>query len=234
MSHSRKYNILIVEDEFVNAHFTSQTITKLGHNVIGIAVSAEEAFEYARNNKLDLVFMDINIEGSIDGIICARMLNKIDTIPIIYMTAYGDSSTIEEASSTNVYGYLIKPFDEKDIEATLNVAVKILDSLHPSSKQNTSPTFVEFKNNYLYNLKTKTFTIDDVVLSLTNKESQTLHLLCLNINQNVSYDLLQEHVWKEKIVANSTIRDTILRLRKKIPFLHIDNIVGVGYSLKKG
>jgi len=198
MSCTRKYNILIVEDEFVNAQFISQTITKLGHNIVGIAVNATEAFDFAKNNKLDLVFMDINIEGSIDGILCAHMLNKTDTIPIIYMTAYGDSATIEDASNTNLYGYLIKPFDEKDIDGTLRVAIKLLEHITPVHKTKILPSYIEFTNNHLYYLKTKTFTINNIPVKLTLKESQILSLLCLNINQNVSYDLLQEYVWKEK------------------------------------
>lgn len=227
------YNILIVEDEYINAKFLEQIASDEGHNVVDIVTSANEAIEIIKNNKIDLVFMDINLDGSIDGIRCATLLNQYYEIPIIYMSAYGDSRTIEEASETNIYGYLIKPFDTSDVIATLKVAIKIASNLKVIPDIQTKPICIEFTNNYKYTFKTKTFTIDGICIELTKKETLLLDLFCLNINQNVSYNLLLEYVWKGHSVTNSTIRDTISRLRKKAPLLQFETIASIGYRLVK-
>lgn len=228
---TKSCNILIVEDEFINAKFVEDTLISLGHKVASICASADEAIQLAKNDKIDLAFMDINIEGGTDGIMCATLLNQHYCIPIIYMTAYNDTNTIEEASDTNIYGYLIKPFDKKDIEASLNVAIKISlkSKIEPQIK--IAPKNINLGHNYIYTFKTKTLKIDNIYIKLTKKESLILHLFCLNINQNISYALLLEYIWKNKDVADSTIRDVIFRLRKKAPLLDIENISKLGYCL---
>jgi len=227
------YNILIVEDEYINAKFIEQIVTDKGHNVVEIVSNADDAIALINSEKIDLVFMDINIEGSIDGIQCASLLNQYYQIPIIYMTAYGDTQTIDEAGDTNMIGYIIKPFDTKDIEATFAVALKILYNLNHISDIQIQSTCIEFENNYVYTFETKSLKIDSIPVKLTKIETLLMHLFCLNINQNISYDLLLECVWKNHLVSNSTIRDTISRLRKKAPLLKFENISGIGYRLIK-
>lgn len=228
-----KNNVLIVEDEYINAKSIENTLSSLNQNVISIVTNANDAIDIVKNNKIDLIFMDINIEGAIDGIMCATLINQLFDIPIIYMTAYGDSQTINEASETNLYGYLIKPFDARDVEASLNVVLKILsDKAVASLEYKVASTTIELAENYIYNFKTRTLSIDNKKVDLTKNEGLTLHLFCLNINQNISYDLLIEYVWNNKSIINSTIRDTVSRLRKKSPLLQIESISGLGYCLK--
>ncbi|MEA1955442.1 MAG: response regulator [Campylobacterota bacterium] len=230
----KNYNILIVEDEFITAKFIKDVLITLNHETITIVSTANEAIEIVKEGEIDLVFMDININGAIDGIQCATIINQTRPIPIIYITAYGDSETIKEAGETNLYGYLIKPFDENDLEATLNVALTIISHVNKASSHQIASTTIELANNYLYNFKTRTLTIDNAVVEFTKKEMLIFHLFCLNLNQNISYDSLLEYVWDSKTVTHSTIRDTISRVRKKTPLLNIENIVGLGYCLKKG
>lgn len=226
----KRYNILIVEDEFLNAQLIEQTIEKLGHNVISVTTNAKDSYEIIKNNQVDLIFMDINIEGSVDGILCAKEINKFQNIPIIYATAYSNSDTIKKAANTNIFGYLIKPFDDRDIEATLNVA---LISIEKEKNKNSSNNIIDFGNNYIYFIDTKSLYIDNKIVNFTKKEIKLFELLIKNINMVTSYELLRENIWEDKEVVNSTIRDSFLRLRKKIPFLNIENITGLGYILKK-
>ncbi len=231
---NKQYDILIVEDEYINAKSIENTLISLNQNVVAIVTNANDAIENVKNNNVDLVFMDINIDGAIDGIMCANLINQLYSIPIIYMTAYGDSQTIDEASDTNLYGYLIKPFDARDVEASLNVVLKILSNRNNLSEEYKEvTTTIELVDNYIYNFKTQTLTINNIIVELTKKEILTLHLFCLNINQNISYELLIEYVWNNKSIINSTIRDTVSRIRKKAPLLHIESISGLGYCLKK-
>ena len=105
-------NILIVEDEIIASQYLLNILESLGFINIFEASSFEEALEIVKSNKVHLSFMDINISGSIDGINSARLLNKEYFLPIIFTTAYGDSQTINEATDTNIFAYLIKPFEK--------------------------------------------------------------------------------------------------------------------------
>lgn len=116
-------DILIVEDEILNARFLEAILTELGHNIVACVTTGDGALEIFRENKVDFVFMDINIDGTIDGIESASLLNNYREVPIIYTTGFGRSEIIGRANDTNIYGYLIKPFDERDIEAVLSVAI---------------------------------------------------------------------------------------------------------------
>lgn len=222
------YNILIIEDEYINAQLIEQSVKNLGHKVIAITSNAHDSYDIVKNNYVDLIFMDINLEGAINGISCAKELNKYKNIPIIYTTAYSDTATINEASQTNIYGYLIKPFDDRDIEATLNVTIA---RIQKNTKELGS--IVDLKNNYIYLMEKKLFTINNKVISLTAKENELLVFLIKNSNSIISYEEFRQIVWDDKIVADSTIREVILRLRKKAPLLNINNIVGLGYILKR-
>lgn len=221
------FNILIVEDEFINAHLIEQTVITLGHNVVAVSTNAQDAYDIVQNHCIDLIFMDINLEGPIDGIACAKELMKYKNIPIIYTTAYSDTKTIHEASQTNIYGYLIKPFDDRDIEAALNVAIV---SIEKNRQRHEGK--IDLKNDYIYSTHTKLLTLKGTLISLTAKESQLLEFFIQNQNTVISYDILRQCIWCSKIVADSTIREVILRLRKKAPLLDIENIVGLGYIFK--
>ena len=230
MSDIQTYNILIVEDEWATSQFLTTVVEELGHNVIASAVSANEALEIAKHNTIDLVFMDINIEGAVNGISCANLLNQQQTIPIIFTTAYKDTKTIKSAGRTNIYGYLIKPFDENDVEASLSVA--LLRAYTSNEKERQSKT-IKLESNSVYNFETNRLLNKNIPVDLTYKEAQILNFFCLNINQNITYDMLREHVWQNKNIGDSNIRDTISRLRKKAPQLSFINIAGLGYCLKK-
>lgn len=230
---NRSFNILIVEDEYINAKFIEQIVSNKGHSVAGIVANADDAITLIKDKKPDLIFMDINIEGATDGIQCASLLNQKYNIPVIYMTAYGDAQTIEEASDTRMLGYIIKPFDTADVEAALAVAIKMINEFQKPTTMQHSFTCIELEHNYVYDFEAKSLKIDNIHVELTNKETLLLHLFCRNINHNISYDLLLECVWKNHAVTNSTIRDTISRLRKKAPLLKLENIPGVGYRLSK-
>ena len=227
------YNILIVEDEFINAQFVEKAVEKLGYNVIDSVETAEEAIAICREELIHVVLMDINLEGSIDGIACAKVINKAKTIPIVYMTAFSDTQTINEASDTNFYGYLIKPFDYHDIEAVLAIAIKhnYLKKTLEKEKKNSSASIL-LGEEYKYQPKTKTLTKEDNLIKLTKNESNIFYCLFSNINQHVSMDYLLQHVWEGKSVSLSTIRDTVFRLRKKVPDLDIKTQSGMGYILE--
>ena len=225
-----KYNIMIIENECINSKFVEQVITGLGHNIVANVRDATSAIDIVKDNNIDFAFLDMSLSGSIDGILCAKMINNQKEIPIIYTTSFGDDETIEETMNTNIYGYLLKPFDARDIKIALSIAIKQIKKDRKEIK--TVLRYVNLGNNYKYDLQTQTFYIDEIPIHLTLKESEILYVLCTNINQNISYKILGDNVWIGKEISISTIRDTVLRLRKKAPLLNLDNIIGIGYCLK--
>ena len=232
----KDYTILIVEDEFIATEYLSQILHSFDIDIIFKASSSDEALDIVKNNHIDLVFMDINIQGAIDGIRCASLLNNEYFLPIIFTTAYADTNTINEANEENIFGYLVKPFQASNVEATLNVAISNLKRLEKLTNLN-SPTkdlneSLDLANGYIYSLETKTLSLKNTPINLTKKELEVFDILCRNINNNISYAYIKELVWSDKDITDSTIRDVISRIKKKIPHIDIENISNYGYILK--
>lgn len=116
--------ILIVEDERILALGLKKKLQKLGFNVTNTVSSGEDAVKSVKENKPDLILMDIVLQGEIDGIDAAKMIINMHNIPIIYLTAYADDETIERAVKTYPYGYLMKPYKERELKANIEMALK--------------------------------------------------------------------------------------------------------------
>ncbi|AYB34878.1 sigma 54-interacting transcriptional regulator [Chryseolinea soli] len=114
--------VLIVEDQFLEADSLSIILKKEGYEIYGIAKSVEEAIELMEKNKPDVVLVDVFLKGNLSGIDLARTLDK-KNIPFIYLTANSNSITMEEALATKPFGFLIKPFREREILMALNIAI---------------------------------------------------------------------------------------------------------------
>ncbi len=99
--------ILLVEDERIMALHLKQQLLKMGYSVTAIATSGEKALQNIENQEPDLVLMDIHIEGAIDGIETTSRIRAELQIPVIYLTAYADETTLERARATRPYGYLL-------------------------------------------------------------------------------------------------------------------------------
>lgn len=227
-------SILIVEDEVISTHYLIGILESLNINNIYDATCMEEALDIVREHHIDLVFMDINIDGAEDGITCAKVINEEYFIPIIFTTAYGDSQTILEASDTNSFGYLIKPFEENTVEATLLIALKRIEQFTQKKQHihRINDEVIDLGMNQKYNLSNKTFYVNNIAIDITRMELNVLYVFCINLNQNISYDILREKAWENKEVSNSTIRDTVSRLKKKTINLNIENVINYGYILK--
>jgi DNA-binding response OmpR family regulator len=225
-----RYHILIVEDDFINARFITQAVNKFGCDVVGCVKSADEALAIVKEQNVDIVFMDINIHGSQDGIECAKAINAIQKTPIIYTTAYGDSQTIDEASDTNLFGYLIKPFDYSDVEAVLKLTIK--QNYKEARAKADQEEFSHINQNYRYYPKTKTLKYYEESVELSNQESLIFYHLFMHCGQNVTNEYLETMVWSNTSVSSSTIRNALLRLRKKIPDIEIVTLTGIGYRLE--
>ncbi len=114
--------ILIVEDEKIIAEDIKTTLVKFNYNVPIIVGNGEKAIKKAKELKPDLILMDIMIEGSINGIEAAKRINRELEIPIVFLTAYSDEKILEQAAESSPFGYLIKPFEDRELRATIEMA----------------------------------------------------------------------------------------------------------------
>jgi two-component system cell cycle sensor histidine kinase/response regulator CckA len=118
-----KTSILIVENEAIVAADLANKLKRLGYEVAGIAVGGEEALALAGDLRPQLILMDIRLEDSIDGIEAAEMIRGRHDIPVIYLTAYSDSATLARAKLTGPFGYILKPFEERDLATQIELAL---------------------------------------------------------------------------------------------------------------
>jgi signal transduction histidine kinase len=115
--------IMVVEDESIVAKDLELTLKRLGYIVPATASSSDDALSKAAQHRPDLVLMDVHIKGAIDGIATARRLRREMNIPVIYLTAYADDDTVARARETEPFGYLLKPFNERELKSMLEVAL---------------------------------------------------------------------------------------------------------------
>src|SRR5207247_8300575 len=115
--------MLVVEDENIVARDIERNLHVLGYEVPAIAASGEDAIDKAVAIHPDLVLMDIRLRGRIDGVSAAQEIGGRLAIPVVYLTSYADDDTSQRAKLTEPFGYIVKPFEEKDLHATSATAL---------------------------------------------------------------------------------------------------------------
>ena len=115
----RTRSILIVEDEAIVALDLETRLMLLGYRVVGCAATGEAALVLAQQHRPDLALMDIRLQGPMDGIATARRIQQLLHIPVIFLTAHLEESTLREAQLADPFGYLPKPFEDAELERTL-------------------------------------------------------------------------------------------------------------------
>lgn len=116
-------NIMVVEDENIVAKDIVNRLKNLGYNVCGTAAQGEDAIAMALREHPDLVLMDIMLRGEMDGIEAAAVITEKLDAPVIYLTAYADEKTLHRAKLTDAFGYLLKPFEERELHITIEMAL---------------------------------------------------------------------------------------------------------------
>lgn len=227
-------NILIVEDEPMIAELLKKMVLLFGASHVWICPDDTCAFETAMREAVDLVFMDLNIRGSTDGIQCAHRITQYKEVNIVFATSFCDADVLEEAIDLNTLNYLVKPYGKKDVEITMNLA-RIAKKRRLNRGKEATPSV---KPRYL----TQEVVLDPAArlvhspegaINLSKKEFDLLLLLSENINNTVPTNTILSKVWQNRTIAGSTLRETMTRLRKKVPGVCINTVHGFGYRLDK-
>lgn len=115
--------ILVVEDESVVAIHIEESLIKLGYSVCGIVASGEGAVKKTEETCPDLILMDIVLKGEMDGIEAAEQIRNKFNVPVIYLTAYADDTVLQRAKLTEPLGYIVKPFNERELKSAIEIAL---------------------------------------------------------------------------------------------------------------
>jgi CheY-like chemotaxis protein len=115
--------ILIVEDEKIIALDLQRRLERFGYSVVGMAADGAEAISLAKDRSPDIILMDIMLAGGLDGIEAAKLIRSKYGIPVIFLTAYTDEKTLERAKEVEPAGYILKPFKERELYTTIDIAL---------------------------------------------------------------------------------------------------------------
>jgi CheY-like chemotaxis protein len=118
-----RLNILIVEDEPISAELTKRSLGRLGHQVAGVAENFSDALTLSHTTQPDLVLMDIQLKGDVDGVMTAQRIQRELQIPVVYLTAHTDNNTISRALHSGFYGFVRKPFTDEELKEAIKCAM---------------------------------------------------------------------------------------------------------------
>lgn len=149
-----KTKILVVEDESIVAKDIQNTLIRLGYDVPATASNAAAAYDKLEEIRPDLVFLDIKLKGDVDGIQIAEKIKDHYDIPVIFLTSFVDKGTLDRAKVTEPYGYIVKPFNESDLQSTVEMA------LYKFEKDRNTRNEKERYENALLNLDEAIFILD--------------------------------------------------------------------------
>ncbi|MBX2978590.1 MAG: response regulator [Flavobacteriales bacterium] len=215
-------NVLVVEDESIVSKDIQNSLKKLGYTVVGAANTGETAVKLALEHMPDIILMDIMLKGEMNGIEAAETIRKEANIPVIFLTAYADESTLDKAKVTQPYGYIIKPFKEIDIHTSIEMALykhkkelevlKERDMLYAIVENKESARDILFvkSNSRLVKLNTKDIyfieALKDYVVINTLNTRYTIHSTMKDIEAKLTdSDFIRVHrsfiVRKDKITA---------------------------------
>lgn len=218
--------VLIVEDEYISAEYLKETLEKEHYEVIDIVTTGKAAIETTKQKKPDIVLMDIMLSDNISGCDAALQIHQNNPkCKIIFLTAYSDDEMIEYADRSGAYGYLLKPYREKEILATIRLAFN-----HQTVPQKEFPEIIYLTNGYQFNTKIHRLCKDGQEVHIGKKALKLIELLIRHRNSSVSHEQICHYIWGEN-KSEGTLRSLIHRIRSNIDKNLIQNVNGMGYKI---
>ncbi len=219
--------ILVVEDECISAEYLKEFLMKEGYDIVDIVNSGDEAIRQANNLKPDLILMDIMLNGKMSGCEAAVEIHQHNKeIKIIFLTAYAEEEMIEYAIDAEATAYLMKPYREHEILATIKLL--FAHSADVISKSDTEK--IHLKNGYNFNLKQQRLFKENQEILLGKKPLKLIEILAKNRSVSVSNEQLCSYIWGE-YKNDRTLRSLIHRVRQLLDYDMIENVNGLGYKI---
>ncbi|OQX73892.1 MAG: hypothetical protein B6D59_04260 [Campylobacteraceae bacterium 4484_4] len=224
---SEKKDILIVEDNLISAQYLKEIVEKEEYRVVKVVDNGPDAIQASHHFHPDAILMDIMLKGPMSGSEAALKI-KYDQpdCKIIFITAYADEEMINYAAEVEAFGYLMKPYREKEILATLKIAL----SHHSKQQKPAHMHSVSLSKGYRFDLDQLKLFKNEREIPLTQKKLRLIELLARHKGSSVSNRQICHYVWGENR-SDSTLRSMIHRIRLRIGEDLIINVNGIGYMI---
>ncbi|GLR17113.1 response regulator transcription factor [Portibacter lacus] len=172
-----KKKVVIVEDEALISMDLEMILESMDFNVVGISDNGDEALDIIANRNPDLILLDINIRGHLDGIELAEVIRTKTKKPFIYITSYADKATLDRAKHTFPYGYILKPFSEVELKATIEIAMFRFEN----EKGKGAPELKDINNKIHAELTDKEYEVLlDIFSGLANQQIASKQFISIN------------------------------------------------------
>ncbi|WP_456382318.1 response regulator transcription factor [Hydrogenimonas sp.] len=223
-----KAAILIVEDDLLSAEYLKEILQSEGHEVLDILDTAEAAIDSCERIEPDIVLMDVMLRGRLSGSEAAVEIGRRRPhSKIIFLSAYADSEMVDYAVRSRAFAYLMKPYREREILATVKVALGY-DETTPRPREDVK--ILPLAKGFRFDLESGKLFRDDGEIPLTEKKRKLIELLAKNRNVTVSNERICMEIWHEP-KSDNTIRSLVHRLRQAIGEDIVVNVNGIGYTL---
>jgi DNA-binding response OmpR family regulator len=220
----KKGTIFIVEDDLVSAQYLKEILEVEGFEILGIADNGQDVLDRLRNCPVDIVLMDIILKGAMTGSEAALKLKQMHpSCKIIFLTAYADEEMIEYALDAKAAAYLLKPYREKEIIATIQMVLK-----QDQPKEPPNITIIQLKSGFIYDMEKHTLSKEGRAIPLSDKKRKLIEILAKNKNRVVSNEELYMYIWQEP-KNNGSLRSLISRFKDQVGTEIITNVNSLGY-----
>ena len=215
-------NILILEDDPIISLDIKAIIDDMDGFNSFIASNISDALKIAHKYILHIVLADIQIKGLIDGIDTAKTLQQLYHCQVIFLTSFNDEQTLQRASDLETSGYILKPFREDELITSVKLCSLKLNYLKKS---------IDVGSGYIYEQKHQQLFLNCEHIILSAKEQQLFLLLLNNRGKIVPFSYIDEVIWFDSSVTDSTRRQLLHRLRSKLDKLDFEVVKYSGYRL---
>lgn len=216
-------NILILEDEHMIITHLKNILENNGFENIYIARTSAQALTLASAQPFHILLADINIDGELDGIETAGILQKMHELTVVFITAYSDEKTLDRAAKVDFIGYLLKPFREKDLKTLLSLILRKIDSTHSA--------LLKISGKYIFDLQENRLYKDASIIRLSGKEERFFILVFNQLDSVIHYSMLDQAIWNGEYVSDNTRRTFLYRIKQKFPDLPVQTIKDVGIKV---
>jgi len=226
--------ILIVEDDSITQRHLEGIFHEQGVECVCVD-NAEDAIQVLHEDVYDMAMVDINIKGPVDGLQLSRKILDNHIIALAFVTAYTDDKTIEEALEVGPYTIITKPFTQREVIVSVQVAYKRFLTHEKAYRYNVpsegKQETIKINEIFSYATKPETLYYNEIPLRLSIKQRKLIGVLVENINNIVSYGTLNEAIWADTTLPLNSLRTLVYTIRKQFPELDIVSHSKAGYAL---
>ena len=223
--------IMIVEDDIVPANYLKKMLESQGYSVVAMETSGAGAIQVAKEIKPELIFMDIMLKDNISGAEAAREIHYFNPATmIVFLTAYSDREMIEFAVESDAFAYLLKPYRDREILATLELAKAKMESKNSFDSINSETDSIELAGGYSYNTDLNRLFLDGKEIPLGSKALKLIKLLCKNRHITLEIETITKEIW-DTPKSGQTLRSLIHRIRESTCYDLIQNSNKFGYKI---